>query len=106
MVAPRRSARHDRLPLDNETAARRLEQAARILEAQGANLYRVRAYRTAAQTLLGLERPAVELLREGGRKALLNLPGIGNRLAGTLEQLILTGHIPHIEEPGLRAGAS
>ena len=102
MVAQRQPARPDRLPLDNAAAARRLEQAAKILEEQDANLYRVRAYRTAAQTLRGLDRPAVELLRDGGRKALLELPGIGDRLAGTLEQLLLTGHIPHIEGLGAK----
>jgi DNA polymerase (family X) len=100
MVAQRQSDRHDRLPLDNSAAARRLERAAKTLAEQGANLYRVRAYRIAAQTLRGLDRPALEILRDGGRKALLELPGIGHRLAGTLEQLLLTGHVPHIEGPG------
>lgn len=102
MVAQRQLAQHNRLPLDNATAARRLEQAARILEEQDASLYRVRAYRTAAQTVRALDRPAVEIIREGGRGALLELPGIGDRLAGALEQLILTGHIPHIEGMGAR----
>jgi hypothetical protein len=32
----------------------------------------------------------------------MELPGIGDRLAGTLEQLLLTGHIPHIEGLGAR----
>jgi len=100
MVAPRQPG--NRLPLDNTAAARRLEQAAKILEEQDASLYRVRAYRTAAQTLRGLDRPAVEILRDGGRRALLELPGIGDRLASTLEQLLLTGHIPHVEGLGAK----
>jgi DNA polymerase (family X) len=100
MVAPRQPG--DRLPLDNAAAARRLEQAARILEEQGASLYRVRAYRTAAQTLRGLDRPAIEILRTGGRRALMELPAIGDRLAGTLEQLLLTCHIPHVEGLGAK----
>jgi DNA uptake protein ComE-like DNA-binding protein len=102
MVARPDAARTDRLPLDNAAAARRLEQAARILEAQDANVYRVRAYRTAAQTVRELEQPAAELLRTGGREALQQLPGIGDRLAVTLEQLLLTGHIPHVEGLGAR----
>jgi hypothetical protein len=40
MVAAPLAARTDRLPLDDDAAARRLEQAARILEAQDANIYR------------------------------------------------------------------
>src|SRR5438045_2036192 len=102
MVARPHAARTDRLPLDNDTAARRLEQAAHILEAQDANVYRVRAYRTAAQTVRALDRPAAEILREGGRGALQELRGIGDRLAFTLEQLLLTGHIPHVEGLGAR----
>jgi len=100
MVAQRQP--DPRLPLDNLAAARRLEQAARILEEQDASLYRVRAYRSAAATVRALDRPAVEILREGGRRALLELPAIGDRLAGVLEQLLLTGHIPHLEGLGAR----
>lgn len=102
MVARPDAARTDRLPLDNETAARRLEQAAHILEANDANIYRVRAYRTAAQRVRELDRPAAAILRDGGRAALRELPGIGDRLAVTLEQLLLTGHIPHVEGLGAR----
>src|SRR5262245_27804256 len=102
MVARSNAARTDRLPLDNETAARRLEQAAHVIEANDANIYRVRAYRTAAQTVRELDRPAAEILRDGGRRALRELPGIGDRLAFALEQLLLTGHIPHVEGLGAR----
>ena len=38
-------ARASRLPFGNEQIAKRLEQAARVLEEQDANVYRVRAYR-------------------------------------------------------------
>src|SRR5262252_3091692 len=94
--------REGRLPLSNEQAAERLEQAARLLEEQDANIYRVRAYRTAAGTVRGLQRPVSQMLKEGGRELLCALPGIGDRLATTLEQLVLTGHIPHLEGLGLR----
>jgi hypothetical protein len=102
MVAPRHAPQAARLPLDNAAAARRLEQAAAILEAQDANVYRVRAYRTAAETVRRLDRPAADILREGGRKALMELPGIGDRLASTLEQLLLTGQMPHLEGLGAK----
>lgn len=102
MVAPRHASPAARLPLDNTAAARRLEQAAAILETQDANIYRVRSYRTAAATVRNLDRPAADILRGGGRKALMELPGIGQRLAGTLEQLLLTGHITHLEGLGAR----
>jgi DNA polymerase (family X) len=102
MVA-KAKARAGQLPLGNEDAAKRLEEAARALEEQDANLYRVRAYRTAANTVRGQSRPVSELLKEGGRGALLELPGIGDRLASTLEQLVITGHVQHLEGLGLTA---
>ena len=92
----------DRLPLSNDEAARRLEQAARTLEERGENLFRVRAYRVAAQTVRNLPRPAGDILSEGGRRALMDLPGIGDRLSATLSELLLTGHMPRIEGLGDR----
>jgi DNA polymerase (family 10) len=100
MVAPAHPALPGRLPLGNDEAARRLEQVARTLEERGENLYRVRAYRVAAETVRRLPRPASELLAAGGRRALMDLPGIGDRLSLTLEQLLLTGHMPRIEGLG------
>jgi DNA polymerase (family X) len=97
------TAQAGRLPLGNEEVAKRLEEAARALEEQDANIYRVRAYRTAAITVRGLERPVSEMLKQGGRNSLRELPGIGDRLAFTLEQLVLTGHIQHLEGLGERA---
>ena len=102
MVAHATPARPDRLPLDNAEAARRLEGAAKILEDRGENLFRVRAYRTAAETVRRLPRPAIDVLREGGRRALMELPGIGDRLATTLEELLVTGRMLQIEGLGDR----
>lgn len=102
-MANRMAVRAGRLPLPNDEAAQRLEDAARQLEEQDANVYRVRAYRTAANTVRGLGRPLSEMLKEGGASSLRELPGIGDRLATTLEQLVLTGHVPHLEGLGERA---
>jgi DNA polymerase (family 10) len=102
MVAQAHPARPDRLPLSNAEAARRLEQAARLLEDRGENIFRVRAYRVAAETVRNLPRPASDILAEGGRRALMELPGIGDRLSMTLSDLLLTGHMPVIEGLGDR----
>src|SRR5688500_5338101 len=87
----------DRLPLDNAEVAARLEAIADQLERVNDNPHRVRAYRTAAATVRGLRRPAAELLAEGGRAGLEALPGIGQRLSRTIEQLTLTGQAPTLE---------
>ena len=90
MVAARRFYRHDRLPLDNDAVARRLEQAARILSTACELVSRC-AYRTAAATLRA-DRPAVEILREAGGEGSKNSPAC-RRLAEAIEQLVLTGQV-------------
>jgi DNA polymerase (family X) len=83
-------------PLNAHVAAR-LEEVAGILEWQGANPYRVRAYRRAALTLRGLVRPVSELLAKGGLQALEDLPGIGENLARSIRALVVTGRLPMLD---------
>jgi DNA polymerase (family 10) len=78
--------------MDNRTIAQRLLDYAQYLEAREANLYRVRAYRRAAETVLSLERPVSEIVASEGRTGLERLPGIGSHLSFTLEDLVRTGH--------------
>jgi DNA polymerase (family 10) len=81
------------LPLNNRQVADRLDVVARLLEAQDANPFRVRAYQAAAQWLRKLERPAHEILKEQGLPGLMNFPGIGLSLARTIERLAMTGRL-------------
>ena len=73
--------------LTNEEIAVRLRRHAAELASRGENLYRVRAYRQAALTILGLNQPVADLGREG----LLQIRGIGESLAETLGQFAATG---------------
>ena len=57
----------------------------------------VRAYRTAAETLRSLDRPAAEILRREGVAGLEQLPGIGRSLAQTIEKLVRTGRSALLE---------
>jgi DNA polymerase/3'-5' exonuclease PolX len=79
--------------VDNHTIARGLLDAAHSLEEKHASLYRVKAYRLAAQTILGLDRPIEEMVADAGRKALRDLPGIGLKLSVKIETLVRTGDI-------------
>jgi hypothetical protein len=81
----------ERPPLDNEEVADRLDELAELLESQGANPFRCGAYRTAAQTVRKLARPAHETLSKEGTEGLMRLPGVGRSLARTIEGLIQTG---------------
>ena len=71
--------------VSNQDAARTLFGVASLLESQGANPYRVRAYRRAAVSLMRMEIPAEQLfyLKESarslcGREPKIDLAGRGS----------------------------
>ena len=74
--------------MDNRTLAARLATRARELEGEHASLFRVRAYRRAAETVLGLDCSVEQLLEQGGTAKLAELPGIGRRISRTIEDLV------------------
>ena len=84
---------HESLPLDNDQVAGRLNEVADLLEAQGANVFRIRAYRTAAETLRNLEQHVHEIVIHEGLSGLIRLRGIGRSLATSIEQLTRTGRL-------------
>ena len=78
----------------NLRVARRLDEVAEILEAQGANPYRVRAYRRAAETLRHLHGSVAQVLRKQGEPGLRQFPGVGESLARSIATLLMTGSLP------------
>jgi hypothetical protein len=86
--------------MDNRTIAQRLVEYANYLEAQEMNVYRVRAYRKAAETVLRLERPVEEIVKQEGRAGLEALPGIGSHLSFTLQGLVQTGEFRTLGSDG------
>jgi hypothetical protein len=91
-------------PVGNEQIASVLLEVAGLLESQGANPFRVRAYRVAAETIRKLKSPAAQRLKSAGIDGLMELPGIGRSLAHAIEHLVETGHLPMLER--LRGGNS
>lgn len=81
----------------NRRIADRLRQAAELLEAQGANPFRVRAYRDAATTLETLDRDVGEILDEEGIEGLEKLPRIGRSLAAAIAEMVRTGRWAQLE---------
>lgn len=81
----------------NQQFAERLDEVAQILEEQGANPFRVRAYRRGADTLRGLPRPLALIFEQGGLPALEALPGIGPSLARSIRDLLRSGRLPMLE---------
>ena len=82
---------------DNNDIADIFEQVADLLEAQGDDYYRIRAYREGAQTIRQLDRSAVEIYHEDGIAGLQKLPHIGQRLALSIEELTTTGELGLLE---------
>jgi putative hydrolase len=82
---------------DDELVVNRLEEAARLLELQGANPFRVRAYRRAANTVASLELPLREVIARGGYQALEELPDVGSGIASAIRELLTTGRWSQLE---------
>ncbi|WP_165251135.1 DNA polymerase/3'-5' exonuclease PolX [Paludisphaera soli] len=91
-----------------ETAkiAQVLDDMGTILEVQGENPFRCRAYHNAAQALRGLPGDLTEMIADG---SLAEVPGIGETLHAKVVQLATTGSLPAYEKlraqtpPGLLA---
>jgi DNA polymerase (family X) len=88
------------MPIHNVEIAEAFNRLADLLEIEGANPFRVRAYRNAARTLQDLPRSAAAMLAAG--KDLSELPGIGKDLAGKIAELIGTGHLTLLDEVARR----
>ena len=83
------------MPIHNADIAAIFEEIADLLEIQGANQFRIRAYRNAARILSDLPQE-VRLLVEQGDD-LTRLPGIGDDLAGKIKEITTTGRSNFLE---------
>jgi putative hydrolase len=81
----------------NIQIAMKLEEMAELLEQQGANPFRIRAYRRAAETATGLEQNLAALLADQGHKGLVALPNIGSGIATAISEIISTGRWAQLE---------
>jgi len=78
------------MPVQNAEVAAMFDQAAELLEIQGENPFRVRAYRRAARVIETLPQSVRSMLSTGAD--LSELPGIGKDLAGKIAGIVDTGH--------------
>lgn len=81
----------------NAACAEKLREAAALLEAQGANPFRVAAYRRAADTLRSLPDEISVIIEREGAEGLEALPGIGRGIAGALVEMWRTGRWVQLE---------
>jgi putative hydrolase len=81
----------------NTQIAMKLQEMSDLLEQQGANPFRIKAYRQAAITLSELERDVAQILEQEGNKGLEALPGIGRGIATAIAELVSTGRWAQLE---------
>ncbi len=81
----------------NQKVADKLREAADLLHQQGANPFRVGAYRRAAETVAGLQRDLRDIVRTAGIDGLTALPGIGIGIATAINEILRTGRWAQLE---------
>jgi len=84
--------------MENVEIAHLLSKYAELLEIQGADRFRIQAYRNAARTIESLSQPVAQLLAEGKDLKKLKLPGIGKGMAEHIEEIVKTGALHDLKE--------
>ncbi len=94
------------MPMSNAEIAEAFREMGDLLEISGANPFRVRAYRTAADNIQDEPRALRDMVANGDD--LETLPGIGTDLSRSITQLVQQGEFPEAEaikqqiDPGVR----
>jgi DNA polymerase (family 10) len=84
------------MPVHNSDIAEIFNKMADLLDIEGDNQFRVRAYRNAARTIGGLSRSAADMVVRG--EDLTALPGIGKDLAGKIKEIVETGDLGALQK--------
>ena len=87
----------DEVCIENRIIADRLREMAMLLEQQGANHFRVAAYRNAAKSIETLPRSVRLLLETNGIADLTMLPAIGPQIAAVIAEMVHTGESMQLE---------
>src|SRR5687768_14729951 len=83
------------MPSHNADIAAIFEEIADLLEIEGANPFRIRAYRNAARMIGELSTEAYALLEDD--EDLTRIPGVGRDLAAKIDEIIRTGNCSLLE---------
>ena len=81
----------------NIEIADRLDEVASIFAEQGANRFRIQAYRRAANVLRRLSRSVADIFAEQGIEGLEQIPGIGMTIARAIRDILLHGRLAMLD---------
>lgn len=84
--------------MTNREIAAALEMVADLLEFQGANPFRLRAYRNGSRKVRDLPQPLVGVVESSGADSLTQFDGIGKDLAQKIGELATTGRLAMLDE--------
>lgn len=90
--------------MENLDISRMLTTLADLLEIQGANPFRIRAYRNAVNTVNVQSRSIASMVAQG--EDLTALPGVGKNVAGHILELLDTGRISRLDEVSVEVPAT
>ncbi|MEF8823142.1 MAG: DNA polymerase/3'-5' exonuclease PolX [Desulfohalobiaceae bacterium] len=84
------------MPVHNSDLEEMFTTLADLLEIEGANQYRVRAYRNAARIVGGYPRRLADVVQQG--EDLTRIQGVGKELAGKIEEAVRTGDMTALQK--------
>ena len=84
--------------MTNREIAAALEEIADLLEFQGANPFRVRAYRNGSRKVKDSPASLASVVEESGAAALTEIDGVGKDLAEKIAELATTGALAMLDE--------
>jgi DNA polymerase (family 10) len=84
------------MPIHNTDIAEIFNKMADLLEIEGANQFRVRAYRNAARTVASHGKNVADLVKED--KDISKLPGIGKSMVEKIKEIADTGTLSQLKE--------
>jgi DNA polymerase (family 10) len=88
----------------NADVAALFDRLADLLEYEGENAFRIRAYRAAARTIAD-QIEALDAIRADETRSLTDLEGVGRDLAAKIETILDSGRLPLLDELSARVPA-
>jgi DNA polymerase (family X) len=86
------------VPTANREVARVLHRLADLLEFKDEDLFKLRAYRSVAETIEEMRESIAEIADQGGAAELQKLPGIGKSISTQILEILETGTSSQLEE--------
>lgn len=81
--------------MTNQELAEIFERIGGLLEIKGENIYKILAYRRAAESLRNLSENVNAVWRQG---RLMEIPGVGKAIADKIDELLTTGRLEFLEK--------